>query len=100
MFYFSINFGSTISTLVTPVIRNAGGYAIAFAVPAALLLVATVLFIIGKKAYRIVCYNCCIFPFFVAAIKGKSLQEYPASVPLCTKKYSKSRIQKCTELVG
>jgi hypothetical protein len=51
MFYFSINVGSTISTFVTPIVRNNFGYAVAFSMPAALLVVATIVFILGWKFY-------------------------------------------------
>jgi len=53
LFYFSINFGSTISSFVTPIVRNSFGYATAFAIPATLLVVATILFTIGKRWYTI-----------------------------------------------
>jgi len=54
IFYFSINLGSTVSSFVTPIIRSEFGYAVAFAVPAVLLIIATFIFIIGKRWYVIV----------------------------------------------
>jgi solute carrier family 15 oligopeptide transporter 1 len=52
IFYFSINIGSTVSTFVTPIFRNKWGYAAAFSLPATLLIIATVIFAIGKRSYR------------------------------------------------
>lgn len=54
IFYFSINIGSTVSSFVTPIIRSNYGYAVAFFVPLGLLLVATVIFTVGKCWYRVV----------------------------------------------
>eukprot|EP00055_Hartaetosiga_balthica_P013406 m.68744 g.68744 ORF g.68744 m.68744 type:complete len:809 (+) comp8256_c1_seq1:40-2466(+) len=58
-FYFSINAGSAISSVITPKLRadvHCFGedecYSLAFGVPAILLAVATVVFVIGKKSYR------------------------------------------------
>uniref|UniRef100_A0A1A7XL39 Solute carrier family 15 (H+/peptide transporter), member 2 n=3 Tax=Iconisemion striatum TaxID=60296 RepID=A0A1A7XL39_9TELE len=58
IFYMSINAGSLLSTLITPVLR--GGvkcfgedcYALAFGVPAALMMVALVVFIFGSSLYK------------------------------------------------
>ncbi|XP_063790117.1 solute carrier family 15 member 2 [Pseudophryne corroboree] len=58
IFYLSINAGSLISTLVTPVLR--GGvqcfgtdcYALAFGVPAALMFVALIVFVSGSGMYK------------------------------------------------
>lgn len=53
IFYFSINAGSLISTFVTPVLRddikcfNDDCYSLAFGVPAVLMLVALIIFVIG-----------------------------------------------------
>lgn len=52
-FYFSINLGSTLSFLCTPLIRIYVGYAAAFMVPSVLILLATVLFILPRKQYKI-----------------------------------------------
>lgn len=51
VFYFSINLGSVASFLVVPVVRARLGYAAAFAVPAALLLVAIAVFAGGDYAH-------------------------------------------------
>lgn len=51
VFYFLINAGSLCSTILTPIIRSRGSYVLAFGVPAILLFVATVLFIIGGRGY-------------------------------------------------
>ncbi|XP_024862753.1 solute carrier family 15 member 2 [Kryptolebias marmoratus] len=58
IFYMSINAGSLLSTLITPILR--GGvkcfgedcYALAFGVPAALMMVALVVFIAGSGMYK------------------------------------------------
>jgi dipeptide/tripeptide permease len=58
MFYFSINAGSLISTIITPILRNDvkcfnnDCYPIAFGVPAALMLVAIVVFLCGTPSYK------------------------------------------------
>ncbi|XP_007071949.3 solute carrier family 15 member 2 isoform X1 [Chelonia mydas] len=58
VFYLAINAGSLISTFVTPVLRGDvkcfGGdcYALAFGVPAALMVVALVVFISGSGMYK------------------------------------------------
>ncbi|KAJ7345891.1 hypothetical protein JRQ81_001841 [Phrynocephalus forsythii] len=57
-FYLSINAGSLISTFITPVLRGDvecfGGdcYALAFGVPAALMVIALVVFIAGNEMYK------------------------------------------------
>jgi dipeptide/tripeptide permease len=51
MFYVAINTGSFASSLAVPLIRNAYGYRIAFLFPAALMLVAFALFVLGKPFY-------------------------------------------------
>uniref|UniRef100_A0A8C3PX97 Solute carrier family 15 member 2 n=1 Tax=Chrysolophus pictus TaxID=9089 RepID=A0A8C3PX97_CHRPC len=58
VFYLSINAGSLISTFVTPVLRGdvkcfgEDCYALAFGVPAALMVLALVVFIAGSGLYR------------------------------------------------
>jgi len=59
VFYFSINAGSFISTIVTPILRedvecfgDTTCYSLAFGVPAALMAVATVIIIAGKPLYK------------------------------------------------
>ncbi|XP_044071680.1 solute carrier family 15 member 2 [Siniperca chuatsi] len=58
IFYMSINAGSLLSTVITPVLRGDvqcfGGdcYALAFGVPAALMIVALVVFIAGSGLYK------------------------------------------------
>jgi dipeptide/tripeptide permease len=61
LFYFSINAGSVISTLLTPILRddidcfNTGEcFALAFGVPAVLMIVSLVIFVVGTKFYVIV----------------------------------------------
>jgi POT family proton-dependent oligopeptide transporter len=50
-FYFSINFGSTFSIAIVPVLLREKGPAWAFGVPAALIFLATVVFWIGRYKY-------------------------------------------------
>eukprot|EP00092_Neocalanus_flemingeri_P064379 GFUD01078125.1.p1 GENE.GFUD01078125.1~~GFUD01078125.1.p1 ORF type:complete len:713 (-),score=207.39 GFUD01078125.1:317-2455(-) len=59
IFYFSINAGSLISTVLTPAIRedvecfgDDTCYSLAFGIPAILMLVATVIIIMGKPLYK------------------------------------------------
>ncbi|KAM8749423.1 solute carrier family 15 member 2 [Acanthopagrus schlegelii] len=58
IFYMSINAGSLMSTVITPILRSDvqcfGGdcYALAFGVPAALMIVALVVFIAGSSLYK------------------------------------------------
>ncbi|CAG7715932.1 unnamed protein product [Allacma fusca] len=60
IFYFSINAGSLISTFVTPIFRkdvscfgDTTCYSLAFSVPAALMIISLIIFIIGKSFYKI-----------------------------------------------
>ncbi|NXQ10136.1 S15A1 protein, partial [Peucedramus taeniatus] len=60
LFYFSVNAGSLLSTLVTPIIRASECgihtkqecYPLAFGVPAILMAVSTVVFVLGSKMYK------------------------------------------------
>ncbi|XP_012222206.1 solute carrier family 15 member 1 isoform X2 [Linepithema humile] len=59
VFYFSINTGSLISTLLTPVIRETkcfedNCFSLAFLVPAILMILSIVIFAAGKPLYKIV----------------------------------------------
>jgi proton-dependent oligopeptide transporter, POT family len=51
LFYWSINFGSFFSFLVIPWIKDKWGYRLAFGVPGLLMLVATLVFWLGRKYY-------------------------------------------------
>jgi POT family proton-dependent oligopeptide transporter len=53
-FYLSINLGSFISTLLTPLFLEHLGPQVAFGIPGALMLLATVIFYLGKKKYKVV----------------------------------------------
>lgn len=60
LFYFSINFGSLISTFLTPVLRSDvtcfglnSCYSLAFLVPAILMTLSIVIFALGKPLYKI-----------------------------------------------
>jgi POT family proton-dependent oligopeptide transporter len=50
-FYFSINFGSSISTLLTPLLLQWYGPHIAFGIPGALMFLATFVFWLGRHKY-------------------------------------------------
>uniref|UniRef100_A0A8C6LJ12 Solute carrier family 15 member 2 n=1 Tax=Nothobranchius furzeri TaxID=105023 RepID=A0A8C6LJ12_NOTFU len=55
IFYMSINAGSLLSTVITPVLRGEHSpycYALAFGVPAALMMVALAVFIFGSSLYK------------------------------------------------
>ena len=52
-FYFSINFGSFFSTLLTPWLLQNYGASVAFGVPGILMFIATVVFWLGRRVYRI-----------------------------------------------
>ncbi len=52
-FYFSINFGSFFSTLLTPLLLVKYGPSVAFGVPGILMFIATVVFWIGRKTYYV-----------------------------------------------
>nr|XP_023682684.1 solute carrier family 15 member 2-like isoform X1 [Paramormyrops kingsleyae]XP_023682685.1 solute carrier family 15 member 2-like isoform X1 [Paramormyrops kingsleyae]XP_023682686.1 solute carrier family 15 member 2-like isoform X1 [Paramormyrops kingsleyae]XP_023682688.1 solute carrier family 15 member 2-like isoform X1 [Paramormyrops kingsleyae] len=58
IFYMSINAGSVLSTIITPILRGdvqcfeGDCYALAFGVPAALMLIALVVFIAGSSLYK------------------------------------------------
>lgn len=51
LYYFAINAGSFISTILTPVLRQDISYAFAFAVPALLMIFAVFIFWLGHKTY-------------------------------------------------
>ena len=52
-FYFSINFGSFFSTLLTPLLLQNYGASVAFGVPGILMFIATVIFWLGRHTYRV-----------------------------------------------
>ena len=51
LFYFSINFGSAISTVLTPLLLKWYGPSVAFGVPGVLMAIATLLFWLGRKQF-------------------------------------------------
>lgn|SRR5690606_13429554 len=71
MFYLSINIGSTISTFLTPILSDYVGYAIAFAIPAILLVFSLIIFAVGKRWFRIVCHD---FHVFINNVQVKPSQ--------------------------
>jgi POT family proton-dependent oligopeptide transporter len=50
-FYFSINFGATISSFLTPVLLHQYGPAVAFGVPGILMAIATLVFWMGRHKF-------------------------------------------------
>jgi POT family proton-dependent oligopeptide transporter len=50
-FYFAINFGSTLSTMLTPWLLEWYGPHVAFGVPGVLMAIATLMFWLGRNAY-------------------------------------------------
>ncbi|HVA98282.1 MAG TPA: POT family MFS transporter [Bacteroidia bacterium] len=50
-FYFAINAGSTVSTLLTPILMLEYGASVAFGVPGILMALATFVFWLGRKKY-------------------------------------------------
>jgi len=50
-FYFSINFGSAISTLLTPILLDRCGPGVAFGVPGVLMALATFVFWLGRNKF-------------------------------------------------
>ncbi|XP_076170148.1 peptide transporter family 1 [Ptiloglossa arizonensis] len=59
-FYFSINFGSLISSFLTPMLRSnvtcfgyTSCYSLAFFVPAVLMILSIVIFVIGRPLYKV-----------------------------------------------
>ncbi|MGD0382808.1 MAG: POT family MFS transporter [Thermoguttaceae bacterium] len=50
-FYFSINFGSLFSVLLTPVLLKHYGPSVAFGVPGVLMIIATFIFWLGRKKF-------------------------------------------------
>ncbi|XP_072396371.1 peptide transporter family 1-like [Diabrotica undecimpunctata] len=60
LFYFSINAGSLLSTLITPILRNdvhcfgnENCFPLAFAVPGFLMIIAIIIFVAGRPTYKI-----------------------------------------------
>jgi POT family proton-dependent oligopeptide transporter len=51
IFYFSINLGSTFSTLLIPWIKVAYGTSVAFAIPGILMFIATAIFWFGRRKF-------------------------------------------------
>lgn len=51
IFYFSINFGSFFATLLMPLLMEWYGPAVAFGVPGVLMLLATIIFWMGRKEF-------------------------------------------------
>lgn len=51
LYYFAINAGSFISTILTPILREDVSYAFAFAVPALLMIFAVFVFWLGRQTY-------------------------------------------------
>jgi POT family proton-dependent oligopeptide transporter len=71
-FYFAINFGSFFSTLLTPYLLNRLGPRWAFGVPGALMLLATIVFWLGRNKFVHVPAGG--FNFLKEAISGEGLR--------------------------
>ncbi|XP_058247557.1 solute carrier family 15 member 2 [Hemibagrus wyckioides] len=108
IFYMSINAGSVLSTLITPILRADvqcfGGdcYALAFGVPAALMIIALVVFIAGSGLYKKsppegnVLLNVCKCIGFAISNRWGSSKKSPKRdhwLDWAEEKYSKSLIQ-------
>lgn len=108
IFYMSINAGSLLSTIITPILRGDvqcfGGdcYALAFGVPAALMIVALVVFIAGSSLYKrnppqgnILLEVCNCIGFAIRNRWYRSRHEPPRShwLDWAEEKYSKRLIQ-------
>ncbi|MBE7177875.1 MAG: POT family MFS transporter [Mucilaginibacter polytrichastri] len=50
-FYFTINSGSVLATLLIPIVYDRYGASVAFGVPGVLMAIATVIFFLGRKRY-------------------------------------------------
>jgi POT family proton-dependent oligopeptide transporter len=51
IFYFSVNFGSFLATFSIPLVRRYFGASVAFAIPGVLMLLATVVFWLGRRKF-------------------------------------------------
>lgn len=51
-FYMSVNIGALISTVLIPLILNHFGPSVAFGIPGILMLIATIIFWIGRNSYK------------------------------------------------
>lgn len=51
MFYFMINLGSILSTFLTPITRDFFGPKVAFSIPAILMILSLMVFLMGRKYY-------------------------------------------------
>jgi POT family proton-dependent oligopeptide transporter len=51
IFYFSVNFGSFFSTISIPIVKEYFGAGVAFAIPGILMLIATVIFWMGRNRF-------------------------------------------------
>jgi solute carrier family 15 (oligopeptide transporter), member 1 len=76
MFYFAINLGSFISTMVTPILRNDvkcfgedDCFPAGFGLPAVLMMAAVVIFIAGKPLYKVVSDPTNMFAKVCACVK-------------------------------
>ncbi|EGC36909.1 hypothetical protein DICPUDRAFT_150551 [Dictyostelium purpureum] len=51
VFYWCVNFGSFFSTILSPILRTNVGYWCAFVVPAVILVISILIFVLGNKRY-------------------------------------------------
>lgn len=97
MFYFSINAGSFVSMLLTPVILRYTSPAVAFGVPGILMGVATLLFFLGRNKYIHVAPSGIKKENFIS-ISVYALLNYPKKtngslLDLAKKKYSSESVE-------
>lgn len=111
LFYLSINAGSLLSTFITPILRvqkcmgQMYCFPLAYGVPAALMVVALVLFVIGKPMYKmvppagnvVVQVMGCIF--HAVSVRFKSKEKKAHWLDFSEDKYDKSLISDIKDLL-
>ncbi|EEC18133.1 oligopeptide transporter, putative, partial [Ixodes scapularis] len=111
LFYLSINAGSLLSTFITPILRvqkcmgQMYCFPLAYGVPAALMVVALVLFVIGKPMYKmvppagnvVVQVMGCIF--HAVSVRFKSKEKKAHWLDYSEDKYDKSLISDIKDLL-
>lgn len=81
VFYFSINTGSLMSTVITPIVRENVSYAAAFSIPAALLPVALFLFMLATPYYTYVKPGKNIYGIVITVIRTAWRRKREGHVP-------------------
>ncbi|XKL68927.1 hypothetical protein PGB90_006696 [Kerria lacca] len=106
-FYFSINAGSMISTFLTPALRNDvkcfgqnSCFPLAFGVPAILMIVSVVIFVLGKNLYKmkrpeeniIIVFISCIWQAVKNKLTSKNSEKKEHWLEYAQDKFSKQQI--------